>query len=434
MALRSWKQVVGGHRYFHSCQTNLYRQKKKPLAENPVNLFKRGTPKDTGGSIQNFKRTAAHSKFAASAPAIPDDAPGGQTLTLDPPPGGVIGQYPIKVAKALARLGSYKRNQRNELFKEHTTFIREATSIPMFEIIEQGMEMPSRENRHCIMGDPGVGKSTLLAQAHAFALAKGYVVIPIPLPSLLLSGELDAVFDHRTGLFSQPMYAKRWVRRIVRSNSSMLKTMKVQLDHSKGSGTYQPHRAPSLENLLTFCRAAIPRKDAFVIAGEIIQELVHQDKVPILFTMDDVNVLSNKLYAENRDTDNNKIYHGDLQMIKYFLDFLSGQRSFKKGAILTAVSGNHGLNDTIPVGLKLGEPIAYTKKEEYDPVLASKFSGVKPFNVSRLSIQEAATTLDYFHKAKIIQQCDETTVQEKYFMSGNGNPRELLRSCIELSY
>lgn len=437
MVLQSGRQAVRTNhvRLFHSCRVDLYKQKKKPLSDNPLNLFKRGTPKTSGGgSIQDFKFTAAHSKFAKYAPTIPPDAPGGQTIALNSLVPGVIGQYPVKVSKSLANLGSYRRNQRNELFKEHTTLIRESTSLPMFKVIEEGLKTPSRDNRYCILGDPGIGKSTLLAQTHAFALAQGYVVLPITLPYLLLSGGMDATYNHRTKVYSQAMYAKRWLRKVARSNASILKDIKVELDHSEISGKYQSHSSASLENLLNFTKAGISRRDVFDIADEMLMELANQSDVPVLFTMDDINVLATKPYSENRNTENEKIYHGDLQFIKHFLDFLSGERTFKKGAIITATSGDYGLNDTIPVGLKMREPDPYSKLSQYDPKLASKFSGVASFNIEKLSLAEVDTTLQYLQHSQVIRNSDlSSSVEEKYFMSGNGNPRELLRSCIEIS-
>lgn len=151
--------------------------------------------------------------------------------------------------------------------------------------------------------------------------------------------------------------------------------------------------------------------------------------------MDDFNALSHHSYAVNRDVDNNPIYHGELQLPKIFLDFFSGERTFQNGVIMTGLS-SYKNGYTIPHGLGQGKPYAYAKSSDYDPTLAGKMranGGVKAINIEPLTLEETEALLKYYSSGKVIHQpVDESFVQQKYFLSGNGNPLALLKSCIEV--
>jgi small subunit ribosomal protein S29 len=428
-------QTTGGVRSFHTSGVVQVYKKKASKDHSANNLFKRGTPKTTSGSIQNFRRTAAHSKFSKLAPEVPADGPGSQILSENAVTAATLYQYPVNVRKSLSIFGSFKRDQNHELFKERTTMIRESTSLPVLQIIEEGLASQSKNNRYCLIGERGVGKSTALAQAQALALLKGYVVIPIPNAELLVSGKSDALFNQKYNYFAQPMYVRSWMERIAKGNKQVLETIGLSQDFKQGSASFQAHTAKAVKSLYNFLLEGRRRRDAFVIMDEFLEELTIQSQAPVLFTLDDINVFADRVYSANRNADNRPIYHGDLQVPKYFLQFMSGNRSFKNGAIIASTSGKFKINDTITAGLGLSQPVAYSKINVYDHQLASRFKGVKPLNVECYNLEETKAALDFFSNAKVIgSQVDDRLVEEKYLVSGNGNPRELLRSCAEVSY
>ena len=80
----------------------------------------------------------------------------------------------------------------------------------------------------------------------------------------------------------------------------------------------------------------------------------------------------------------------------------------------------------------------YITRYHYEPVLAEQLlkGGVQEFEVAKLDKEEVKQLLEFYLKSEIVLDRDaqektlEQLVDEKYCLSGNGNPRELLKSII----
>ncbi|CAN6661001.1 small ribosomal subunit protein mS29 [Trichomonascus vanleenenianus] len=421
---------------FHTSQRLLAFKKKASAESTTGSVFKRGTPNADKGWIYNFKETSAYSGLGRNAADL-KDGPGSTFMDVGNLAANTIVRYPSTAAKALGVFGSFKRGQQHELFKNKTTLVRERPSLALRELIARGKETASRENRACLTGELGVGKSTGLAQAQAFALLEGYVVVPVPRANELVSGENDAVFHAGTQLFTQPMYVKQWMKRIASGNKALLSAIPLtQKDyHLPPRKTGGPVVTP--KNLYELLMEGRMRKNIHDVMDTFMHELSVQTAAPVLFTMDDVNVFTERIYSANVDVHNNRIYHGKLQVPSYFLTFLSGEKSFVRGAVMTALSGSHRVNETITVGLGLQDSATpYAHPERYDELLSSKFRGVQPIEVPRYTLHELRNLLAFYKQAELIPRDELTTdfVDQKYVLSGNGNARALLKTCTSFLY
>lgn len=432
MLRRQGQQVVsralcrGGVRAIHSTGAVLAFKKKTTDGAN-ASVFKRGTPKAKGNWIDDFINTASYGKFTKKALEPQTDGPGSNFFAVEQLEPGKVFRYPTEAEESLRIFGSYRRGQKHELFKNHTTLIREGSSLPMAEAINNGLKSASKDNRFCLMGSKGSGKSTLLAQTQAFALQQGYVVIPVPRASELISGENDAFYNETLKMHIQPMYVRRWMKRVAKGNERVLSQLPASDRFSTGKKAAAG--AKSLYDVLIEGRK---KPEACQIMDQVVAELAAQDAAPVLFTMDDVNALSQNVYSMNTDYENQHIYHGDLQVPKTFLDYLSGAKSFKRGAVVTALNSSYRVNETILAGLGLQEPSPYAKIERYDPLLASKFKGVTPLTLQHYSQTETKTMLEYWISVGVLpSNLDEQLLNQKYFISGNGNPEALLLACTE---
>lgn len=437
-------------------QTRAYANKSntKPVGfAKKSEKFKRDatTPNKRAGSIHPFAHTAAYSKHHTRAETIAEGT-GSQildTVTLFSadqiaPENATVFKYSKKANTGLTRLGSYKRDQKNELFKERSTLIRGSSSTEMFNIIKAASASSSTSNRFFITGARGVGKSTALAQAHAFAIEQDYVVIHISRPHDLVAGTSDVALSRASKdpkntnapVFNQPMYVQKLMRKIAKANEEILSSIQLSKDYTfETSGSHrqiQFSKSTSLYDMLIQGRTHMEKCEIFTV---FLQELASQSNVPVLFTIDDFQVFVKHPYAVNRDVDNKPIYHGNLQVPKLFLDFFSGAQSFKKGAVIASVS-NYTDGYTLTHGLNEAEPYPYAKPSEYDPVLASKLrdnGGVKKIEIKPLTLSETSELLSFYENAKILHEpVTEEYIQEKYFLSGNGNPTALLKSCVEV--
>lgn len=401
--------------------------------------------------IYSFAHTAAYSNFHKKAPELSEELPGKATFdlpTIFPEgssanfAGSNVYQYSSKATRALTHLGSFKPDQKNELFRERATLLRDSSSVQIFDILSNSASSPSSQNRFCITGAKGTGKSTALAQAHAFAVEQGYVVIHIPRAIDLLSGRFDAVLAKDASQitnsreFNQPMYVQKLMRKIAKANESILKTIspskEYKFETSRSSKPLKFTPSDSLYSMLTIGKSHSEKCEIF---NTVLDELAAQTQAPVLFTLDGFNAFSHHQYSANRDVDNKQIYHGELQIPRAFLDFFSGARVFKNGAVIAGLS-SYKNGYTIPHGLGQAEPYAYAKPEDYDPVLANQMlanGGVKALDIEPLTLTETETLLKYYSNGRVIHQpITESFVQQKYFLSGNGNPAALIKSCVEV--
>lgn len=426
----------------NSSQKSSFSRKNAGAASKAKN-----TPKKTkGSSIYPFNHTAAYSNYQKNALELSEELPGTKLLDGKNPVQGSeepqVLKYADETAKALTHFGSFKLAQKNELFKDRATLVRPSSTKAIFDIIKKGTSSSSKSNRFCITGSKGVGKSTALAQAQALAIENGYIVVPIPRSLELVSGEYDAVVNKKnkeSGIFQQPMYVKRWMERIAKGNRDLLSTIKISQDYTfETVGSQQKLKFVKGESDLYTLLSNRAHNERCDIVDIVISELASQSSVPVLFTLDELNVFAVNQYAKNRDVDNKPIYHGKLQVPNTFLQFLSGEREFKNGAVIAALAPYKN-GETIPVGLGLkAQADPYARPADYDPILAGKLlanGGVKPLEVGPLSLEETKTLLSYYSNAGVFPEpISEGLVQQKYFLSGNGNPKALLKSVTEVFF
>lgn len=428
-------------------QTRTYAAKVASFSRKSEKSKRETTPSKKAGSIYSFQYNAAYSKYHQKAQGLSEGV-GSQILDTADIFGtepfdatkSTVYKYSEPAAKALTCLGSFKPFQRNELFRNKATLIRESSSAEIFNIIKKNSEQSSQSNRYCITGAKGVGKTTALAQAHAFAVEQGQVVIHISQALTLVDGSGPAILAKSSGksesstpVFNQPLHVKKLLKKIAGANANVLSNINTSKAYVyKIAGTseqFKIAKGASLLKMITDGRKNGPICEVF---NDFFAELSQQTTTPVLFTIDDFNVFSHHQYSLNRDTDNNPIYHGNLLIPKTFLDYFSGEKSFAKGTIIASLS-SYKDGYTIPHGLNEAEPYAYAKPNDYDPVLANKMrnnGGVKKLEIKPFTFNETATVLNYYDNAKILHEpLTESFVQEKYFLSGNGNPLSLIQSC-----
>lgn len=394
-----------GFRGFHAGTATAFKQKAKEQSS------KLRTPKKGSGEYRNFRRAAAYSRFSKSAPEVVVGSENlrilaaadlANAVTEKSQPEMVV--FPVAVQASLVHMADFQPQQNNELFGQRATLLR-SESLAVRNLIQN---KPSKDQRAVLTGAPGSGKSTLLAQAHAFAKLQNWVVLHVPRAEDLLDGSTDAILNSK-GSFDQPMLARRWAQRIAKANRDVLTSDDLKL-----------------------LRSAAAKEDPATSLANFISVLETGDR-PVLLSVDGLNAFAKTPFAVNRTKDNEPIYHGDLQLPKLLLDFLSGSRSFKQGAVLAATTGRIVSNQTIAIGLGHGSAPAYATPEQFDSGLAERLAaGVKEIPVGAFTATEADVFLRYVSAAGLAEYSPDL-VASKYAVSGNGNPRALLKSCVSFA-
>lgn len=432
---------------------------------NKKSSFDKSKNRKGSGNDKTFKATILTKNYKNSAKKIDelliDNLPSINSENLDLIKNNFV-KYPIDVIKKLHIAGSFKPDQFNELYSQPLTLFREIEDSKLIEIINNSKTNSSLTNRFIINGQSGLGKSTILSHFHSFALSKNEnnaILFPISNADLLVDGSSDYKLNPETKKYDQPMYSKTFIQKFKNLNSDILSKIPLSNEIIPINSNYKPSNNKINGTLLDFVNyslkaSAIETNSTFSFKT-ILDELSKQTVLPVYLTIDNFSAFIQHPLTKYRNTDNDRIYFQDFTIADLLLKFVSGEKSFAKGAVMVATCGNHKLksNGTLDVitGDKSIDEFAYSKLNNFDYKLANRLllnNGIKKFELNKFSFDECKSLVHHLFKFNLVHNeydlenqislSNESIVYDKiaaqkYLLSGNGNPRLLMNSCI-LSY
>ncbi|KAG2171476.1 hypothetical protein INT43_009137 [Umbelopsis isabellina] len=276
------------------------------------------------------------------------------------------------------------------------SLIARQSSLDLVNKIDQAGSDSSKSTRIILTGEPGSGRSSVLLQAVSFALSRKWLVIYIPEASVWTNGSSAYVPVQGTDEFEQPALASNLLQKIKTVNDYILKDINLTKDyhidrHSAAKGT-------SLSKLLD-----IGIKDQYT-AQKVIEALLEEvgnTDTPAIIAVDEVNALYTK--TQYRDAESQVVDAYRLRLPRTILDYFSGNKQFKSGAVVGAMSDrlsnfkSLGLN----VALGLESPDAYTQLPETTIAFAN---GVERMDIKPYTEEEAKTVLSYYQMAQVIYE------------------------------
>lgn len=432
---------------------------------NKKSSFDRSKNKKGSGNDKTFKATILTKNYKNSAKKVDE-------LLIDGLPSinsenqsliqNSFVKYPSDVIKKLHIAGSFKPNQYNELYSQPLTLFREKEDSQLLKIIDNSVSNSSLSNRFIINGQSGLGKSTILSHFNSFALSKNNnnaIIFPISNADLLVDGSSDYKLNPKTQKYDQPMYSKAFIHKFKNLNADVLDKIPLSKEITPTNAAYKPSNNKVNGTLLDFVNyslkaSAIETNSTYAFTT-ILDELSQQDVLPVYLSVDNFSAFIQHALTKYRNVDNNRIYFQDFTIADLLLQFVSGEKSFKKGAIMVATCGTHRLtsNGTLDVitGDKSVEDFAYAKLGQFDYNLANRLlqnNGLKKFELSKFSLDECKSLVRHLFNFNLIHNEYDLENQlstnaesivydriaaQKYLLSGNGNPRLIMDSCI-LSY
>lgn len=377
--------------------------------------------------------------------------------------------YDAKAKQSLKELGSFKKYQHHELFKEPLSMVTENTKKLSAEFISQ-LDSSSRNNRVCLVGDKGIGKSTLLAQAQAIALSKykgDVVLLHIDHAEKIVNGTSDYVFNPKAKFYHQPMNTKRWIKQLRSANKAVFQKMPLSEDISFSAKKVQYNLKKDQHSVYDF----LLHNHDFGVAGPtsafqffMSQLKAHSLKFPVLASVDNFSGLVSQPYTAYFHPNMKPIHFTEFELGKMIQQLVSGELEFQRGGVLISESKDNGDSKTLRTGLQLEEFDPYDKISECDSAYARTMrqnGGVRPFKVEKLTKEQARHLLKCWADTGVLQIRDypskesfrednetspeartskvgefavcedpeqqlEKLVQSSYFVSG-GNPGQLLK-------
>lgn len=247
-----------------------------------------------------------------------------------------------------------------------------------------------------ITGDRGAGKSTLLLQAVSYALESGWIVFYQPRARKWVDSSSQFAYNEEKMMFDQPEAAADMLQKLLSVNRKRLSKVKLEQDVVLSDATIK--QGETLDKLVEHglkedSDTAIATLDA------VLDVLSTQTQFPVLFAIDEIQSLFCTSKYRRPDFKLLEAYH--LGMPRVVLDYLSGAREIKRGAVLTAtaLSATDVLpSDSMIKGLDL--PIRRTM-HAYTPIDETYYnyanSGIKRIDVPfGMTGHEAAAMFELF--------------------------------------
>lgn len=319
--------------------------------------------------------------------------------------------YNPQVEQQLRELGSFKKNQNHELFSRPVSMVTENTHRIYSEFIEK-LEAQSSANRICLLGEKGAGKSTLISQVQALVLSKytqNAVLLHVDFAENIVDGSSDYFFNPTLNKFHQPMFTKRWIRKVRTANEAVFKKMPLTEDvefvtkkvkHQLKKGTHSLFDYVSLNHEFGFYGPS----NAFQFL--LNQLKAHSSEFPVVMSIDNFNALIRNPHTEYFHTDMRPITLAEFEFGDFVSQLVSGKFSFNKGGVLLSESKDSGECKTLRVGLRLETPNPYDKPEQCYLDFAeemTKNGGVKTFSVENITKPQARELLHFLNNVGVLQ-------------------------------
>lgn len=312
-----------------------------------------------------------------------------------------------------------------------SSVIRQAT-LDIVRTLEGAKTKDSKDARYILSGQKGSGKSMLLLQAVSHAIESSWIVLYDPSAAKWVNSSSQFEYNAESKTFHQPELASTLLSKLLAVNRDRLANITLPADVKFKTQTLK--KGSKLVDLVALgvkdSRSSVQALEA------TLSTLASQTQFPVLLAIDDIQAIFSE--SHYRAPDYSKIQSYQLSTPRLILDFMSGTKSFKKGAVITSISDSD--TQFLPPNellMGIGAPTrsqvhAYSKLDE--TALAYAKSGLQRIDVPfGMSGPEAAAMFELWsRKGWASNGSDEV------FLSGwnaaAGNPRELARAWTRSHY
>lgn len=326
-----------------------------------------------------------------------------------------IVSYDKEIDQHIELMGGYKKFQHHELFREHYSMVSDNT-VKINDTLVERLEGPSSSNRVYLSGSKGMGKSTLISQAQALAHSKyngDVVLLHIEEPELFVKGYSDYVFNPTLNKFHQPMFTKRWIKRLRVVNEKVFEKMPLLKDVSFSNrlSSFQYKKGENnLQEYLLNCHdfGVLGPTDAFQFFLEHLK--AYSDKFPVLFSVDNANAIFEKPFTKYFHKDMKPIHYSEFEIGHLIRSLMGGELAFSKGGVLLAHSTDFGESKTLRVGLNLETLDPYAEDLDHEEAANMlKNGGLIDMSLVSLNKDQARKLMEFWKECGVVHTRDYPT-------------------------
>ncbi|KAL5492220.1 hypothetical protein ACEPAI_3667 [Sanghuangporus weigelae] len=293
--------------------------------------------------------------------------------------------------------------------------------------LDSASQGSSANNRLIMTGSAGCGKSYLMLQQVAYALANEWIVMYIPRAHKLVDSSTAYFYDPRTQMYLQPTASNQILQRFLSVNRKLIDqlqlTRDVAFEKRESVAAGQP-----LKSL--FPIAGIEQHMAPTILSIVLEELGKQEKFPVLLAVDEIQALYCKTEYRNQHYEHIKSYH--LSLPRLLMEYASGKRTLNRGAVLGAISSTitqYPLGPELKQALSLGEHLnPYTKLRKG---LLEYTQGLEPLHVpDKLEYDEAVAMFEIWKKDRALHSKPTDELFLSKYSESSGNARDFIHGGL----
>ncbi|KAK4686765.1 small subunit ribosomal protein S29, partial [Tremellales sp. Uapishka_1] len=297
--------------------------------------------------------------------------------------------------------------------------VRQST-VDLAKTLERAKSASSKDARYLLNGEKGSGKSMLLLQSVAYALESNWIVLYIPSAAEWTSSSSPYAYDADSQTFHQPALSSLLLSKILAVNAEALSRIPIsdKIDFANGRSISKGAK------LLEVVELGRDESISVAVLEVVISSLASQTQYPVLVAIDGVDALFRKSAYRSTDYSLLEPYH--LSVPRLMLEYLSAEKSFSRGALVTAVSLTTPLPAELLSGLSLPTPHPLTPYTKLEPQhLQNASSGLQKVDVPfGMSPEEAAGLFEIWSKKGWARKSTDEVFLEA-FAGAAGNPREL---------
>ncbi|KAI0796114.1 mitochondrial ribosomal death-associated protein 3-domain-containing protein [Abortiporus biennis] len=290
--------------------------------------------------------------------------------------------------------------------------------------LDQASQSSSAQNRVVLTGATGSGKSVALLQAVEYCMSNDWIVLYIPRAATIVNSSTPHTYDARTRTYLQPKYSFQLLQRFLSVNESKLQNLKTSREHVLERSTL-PAGSPIIDLLSVGLN---DQASAPSVLSTLLSELASQESHPVLLAIDEIQALycRTTMYRNPR-FEAIKPYH--LSLPRLLLEYTSGKRSFKRGAVFGALSGS---THVFRLTVELGNELAKVSEKTTDPYvrqvpeLVEYAKGLQNLPVPQLSLNEAASIFEIWAKDRALYSSANDELFMAKYTEAQGNARDFV--------